>query len=62
MVNFAFHDTRKRNIIMSLIDKYAIHFDFYKLDLLDFESISNFVMTIGIYNYPFFPSNHIALL
>ena len=37
MVNFAFHDIRKRNIIMSLIDKYAIHFDFYKLDLLDFE-------------------------
>ena len=35
MVNLAFHDIRKINISMSLIDKYAIHFYFYKLGLLD---------------------------
>ena len=54
MLNLAFHDIRKMNIIMSLIDKYAIHFDFYKLGPL------NFIMTIGIYKNPFLPINHIA--
>ena len=59
MVNFAFHDIRKTNIIMSLIDKYAIHFDFYILGPLDCD-FSNFIMPIGIYKNPFLPINHIA--
>ena len=39
MVNLAFPDIRKMNNIMSLIDKYAIHFDFYILGPLDCDLI-----------------------